>query len=101
MLEEDGWVRRYASKTDRRITFVELSEEGRKKFSELLGPAWSIWSEIWSGLEADEKTTLARILRRLRADLLTRYLGTESLLPYNMARLERKDALGDSLQYPD
>jgi DNA-binding MarR family transcriptional regulator len=96
VLEEDGWIRRADSETDRRVTLVELTFQGRERFSSVLMQAAEVWTEIWFGLDLEEKTALSRILSKLRANLLTRYIGRESLLPY---KLDKMQAQGDGSGY--
>jgi hypothetical protein len=88
VLEEDGWIRRWDSETGRRVTHVEFTVEGRERFSSVLKEAAEVWREIWSGLDLDEKNTLSRILSRLRANLLARYIGRERLLPYKLDKMQ-------------
>ena len=81
-LEEDGWVETKKSETDRRVTFVDLTDEGLQRFNELVPKALDIYEELWSGLTKKERAQLAQILSRLRQSLLTRYIGGERLRPY-------------------
>jgi MarR family transcriptional regulator, 2-MHQ and catechol-resistance regulon repressor len=102
VLEEDGWIRRWDSETDRRVTLVELTVEGREGFSSVLKEAAEVWREIWSGLDVDEKNTLSRILSRLRANLLARYIGRVSLLPYKLDKMQAQaDGRGYSPRTPE
>jgi MarR family transcriptional regulator, 2-MHQ and catechol-resistance regulon repressor len=89
-LETEGWVRRYQSSVDRRVTVVELTDAGRQKCAEVLPQAMAIWSEMWSGLNDGEKATLSHLLAKFRINLLSRYIGHESLLPYKIEDQKRR-----------
>jgi len=90
-LESEGWVRRVEGTEDRRVRFVELTEEGRARFSMVLPKALQIWEEIWSGLSKEEMEMLSHLLAKLRVSLLSRYIGGDDLLSYRLeARRSRK-----------
>ena len=97
-LQGEGWVTRLQSEVDRRVTIVELTEAGREKCATVLPEAMAIWSEMWSGLTNAEKATLSHLLAKFRMNLLNRYIGHESLLPYKIEDQERR--LGESPHTP-
>ena len=93
-LENDGWVKRVEGTEDRRVRFVELTEEGRARFSLILPKALQIWEEVWSGMSHEEMEMLSHLLAKLRVSLLSRYLGSDDLLSYRIeARRRRKKAV--------
>ncbi len=83
-LESEGWLCSVKSDTDRRVTNVELTEVGRKRFAALLPQALVIWEELWSGLSDEEKRALSELLSKLRLSLLTRYLDRPGLASYRL-----------------
>jgi DNA-binding MarR family transcriptional regulator len=89
-LENDGWVRRVPSETDRRVMYVELKEDGHSRFRALLPDAVHIWEEMQAGLNHEEQAMLSHILSRLRMALLSRYIGRD-LVAY---RIERRKKSG-------
>ena len=50
-LEAEGWIRRIQSETDRRVMYVELTEDGAERFRALLPQAIDIWQELHAGPE--------------------------------------------------
>jgi MarR family 2-MHQ and catechol resistance regulon transcriptional repressor len=81
-LDSETWVRTRKGTTDRRVTFAELTEEGELRFAQLLRQALHLWEDVWSELTDDEKSNLVRVLARLRASLLRRYLGESGLAAF-------------------
>ena len=63
---------------------MQLTDAGIEKMRELLPPMIDMWSELWSGLNDMEKRTLSHLLAKMRMNLLSRFIGYESLLPYKM-----------------
>jgi DNA-binding MarR family transcriptional regulator len=47
-LDGEGWLRCEKSVQDRRVTFVELTQEGHDRFAALLPRVLDIWQELWS-----------------------------------------------------
>jgi len=65
-LEKDGLVERIAHPADRRMTYVQLTDEGRK-FCEVLVPAMAeFMTDINDILTAEERTALNELLSKLR-----------------------------------
>jgi DNA-binding MarR family transcriptional regulator len=89
-LEADGWVRRIEGTEDRRVRFVQLTEEGRERFRLLLPRAVDIWEEVWSGLTGEEMEMLSHLLAKLRVSLLSRYLGSDDLVTYKLEARQRR-----------
>ena len=87
-LENDGWVRRVPSESDRRVMYVELTEDGASRFRALLPDAVRIWEEVQTGLNPEEQAMLSHILTKLRMSLLSRYIGRD-LLAYRIERRKR------------
>ena len=65
-LQNDAWVCRVESQTDRRVTYVQLTPEGLSRFRDLLPRALEIWEEVQSGLSGDEQAMLSHLLTKLR-----------------------------------
>jgi DNA-binding MarR family transcriptional regulator len=65
-LERDGWVARRASEADRRVTYVELTLQGRERCDELIPATARFTSQLFAGLTDDEKQELIRVLQKLR-----------------------------------
>jgi MarR family 2-MHQ and catechol resistance regulon transcriptional repressor len=91
-LESDGWVRRVPSESDRRVVYVELTEDGHQRFRELLPRAVRLWEEVQSGLSHEEQAMLSHLLAKLRMSLLTRYIGRD-LLSYRIDRRRKNEPL--------
>jgi MarR family transcriptional regulator, 2-MHQ and catechol-resistance regulon repressor len=91
-LESDGWVRRVPSESDRRVVYVELTEDGHQRFRELLPRAVRLWEEVQSGLSHEEQAMLSHLLAKLRMSLLTRYIGRD-LLSYRIDRRRKSEPL--------
>lgn len=72
VLEAEHWVCRTSRKSDRRITDVALTPEGRKKFGAILPAATKVWADLWSYLDTEEQDLLAHLLSKLRLSLLTK-----------------------------
>ena len=89
-LELEHWVRRIAGKEDRRVRFVELTQEGATRFALLLPRALKIWEEVWSGLDHEEMSLLSHLLAKLRVSLLTRYIQDEDLVMHRIEHRQRR-----------
>ena len=86
ILEAEGWVRTTRSESDRRVTYVTFSDEGRKRFESLLPATVDIWEDLWTGLSPTERSILSYLLAKLRQDLLERYIGEDGLIAYRSSR---------------
>jgi DNA-binding MarR family transcriptional regulator len=65
-LERDGWVERFASESDRRVTYVQLTAEGQERCGRLIPATARFTSQLFSGLTDEEKTALTATLQKLR-----------------------------------
>lgn len=65
-LERDGWVTRVASANDRRVTFAQLTPEGKSKCERLIPEVARFTEEIFSSFSAEERAELNRLLVKLR-----------------------------------
>jgi DNA-binding MarR family transcriptional regulator len=65
-LERDGWVERFASPSDRRVTYVQLTTEGHERCDRLIPAAAQFTSQLFAGLTDEEKTSLIATLQKLR-----------------------------------
>jgi DNA-binding MarR family transcriptional regulator len=65
-LERDGWLTRQASASDRRVTYVELTPEGRERCGRLFPAVARFTSELFSCLDQEEQEDLVSTLLKLR-----------------------------------
>jgi DNA-binding MarR family transcriptional regulator len=65
-LERDGWVERFASPSDRRVTYVQLTPQGQERCEQLIPATARFTSQLFAGLSDEEKTSLIAILQKLR-----------------------------------
>jgi DNA-binding MarR family transcriptional regulator len=66
-LRDEGYVQRVPHQTDRRITLVELTDQGRT-LCETIIPAWTrFMTDIGAAFSEDEKQLLNQLLERLEA----------------------------------
>jgi DNA-binding MarR family transcriptional regulator len=89
-LQNDAWVTRVESETDRRVTYVQLTPEGLARFRAILPRAMEIWQEVQSGLSSEEQAMLSHLLTKLRMTLLSRYMGTGDLLSFRLEKRKSK-----------
>ena len=68
-LEENGLVRRCLDPTDRRVHFVELTEEGRVVLAAAVEIAISIESELCRGLSGEERELLISTLQAVARNI--------------------------------
>lgn len=66
-LEKQGLVQRAPSPDDRRKVQIELTKEGRKRISSAFAEHAERLEEVFSPLSSEEKTTLLRLFKKLRA----------------------------------
>lgn len=92
-LDNEGWLRTVRANSDRRVTFVDLTEVGRERFKKVLPQAVTVWEQLWSALDEDEKHHLNHILAKLRRSLLYRFIGEEGLAAFRNA--DRHGSAGD------
>ena len=67
-LEKDGLVTRSPHETDRRVTWVELTEEGKSVFADLAPAMTAHWGSLGAGFTEDEKRLFSSFLLRLQAN---------------------------------
>jgi DNA-binding MarR family transcriptional regulator len=89
-LQTEAWVCRVESETDRRVTYVQLTEGGLARFKAMLPRAMEIWEEVQSGLSSEEQAMLSHLLTKLRMSLLSRYMGTGDLVSFRLEKRNRK-----------
>ena len=65
-LERDGLVARTPHETDRRVTWVQLTSEGDKIFSELAPAMTAHLGSLGAGFSEDERRLFSSFLQRLR-----------------------------------
>lgn len=63
-LERRGYIRRIASEEDRRVTYAEISDEGRAYMEELFPRHELQLVELLSVLDTEEKVTLTGLLKK-------------------------------------
>ncbi|MBZ0217614.1 MAG: MarR family transcriptional regulator [Fimbriimonadaceae bacterium] len=68
-LEREGLVERQPSPSDRRSHTVRLTAKGRALFDEILPEHNRILKKLLHGLGAENRSSLEKLLRRLRRDL--------------------------------
>ncbi len=66
-LERDGLVRRAPDPDDRRGVLVELTPDGLARLDEAVGSHLALQATMVEGLDADERRSLAALLRKLLA----------------------------------
>lgn len=93
-LEAESWVRRVPSESDRRVMYVELTQEGQSRFREALPNVIRLWEEVQSGLNTDEQEMLSHLLSKLRLSLFSRYIGKD-LVAYRIAAKKRRERNGE------
>ncbi|WP_319824909.1 MarR family winged helix-turn-helix transcriptional regulator [Thalassovita sp.] len=64
-LVEKGYVIRTVSPTDRRARVLHLTDSGRETLARVNQIALTIQDEITRGLDAEERNTLVRLLKRV------------------------------------
>jgi MarR family 2-MHQ and catechol resistance regulon transcriptional repressor len=70
-LAADGLVRRVGDPTDKRRTWVEITDAGQAAFNAALPATSETTRSLWSGLTRDEKRLLIHLLAKLRLTFLT------------------------------
>jgi DNA-binding MarR family transcriptional regulator len=71
-LERDGFVKRKASATDRRVQFIELTDNGESSFAEM-AQAHEQWvTELFTGLDAGEMKSLLTSLDKAKASITSK-----------------------------
>lgn len=64
-LERRGFIRRVASDEDRRVTYAEISEDGKAYMDELFPRHEDQLLSLLSALNSEEKETLTQLLKKL------------------------------------
>lgn len=64
-LEKRGFVRRNASKADRRLIYAEITEEGTAFIQEVFPKHAEVIAEVMSGLSEEERRIAAELLKKL------------------------------------
>ncbi len=64
-LEKRGWIARRACGEDRRVTYIDLTEEGRSVIEPVFQEHAAFLRDLFVGLDAGEQETATRLLRRL------------------------------------
>ncbi len=64
-LERQGWVERSISNEDRRRIDLALTDTGTELVKRFLPLQWAHMQALWQEFDADERTTLEGLLRRL------------------------------------
>ena len=68
-LEREGLVERVVSETDRRVSYAQLTDEGRAKCAILVPAMARFMQETSSGISRDEMRELTALLAKLRTSL--------------------------------
>jgi DNA-binding MarR family transcriptional regulator len=72
-LEEEGWVERIVSPTDRRFTYAQLTPAGAEACGRLVPAIVEFMASTCATLSPDEQAQLIELLHRVRAHLESRY----------------------------
>lgn len=64
-LEKDGLAQRVAGENDRRVVFVKLTSEGRKKFADLAAGHQTEVDQLFANLTAADLDALKDIIKRV------------------------------------
>jgi len=80
-IETKGWVRRLPDPEDRRAVGLELTDRGRDLAKRVVAISEELYREVFGPLTAQERNSVERVLRKLRAHGLT--------LPETDAKLRR------------
>jgi len=64
-LQRDGLVKRVPSPTDRRVTLLELTEEGNRTISELFHVGVEFNDDIMEGISEEEIRVFQRVLEKM------------------------------------
>ncbi|MFC5403470.1 MarR family winged helix-turn-helix transcriptional regulator [Cohnella soli] len=64
-LEQKGYVRRRASKEDRRLIYAETTDEGAKLIEAIFPDHAQVIASATNGLSADEKEVACKLLKKL------------------------------------
>jgi len=70
-LEDDGFLERFATNDDGRVTVVRLTRAGRDVYRRIVDVRHAYMSEVLADWSATERATLARLVDRLVDDLKT------------------------------
>lgn len=65
VMERDGLVERRPDPTDGRATIVSITDEGRRSFAEGMRSQARAVSDVFDGLDADQRVALVEVLDRL------------------------------------
>jgi len=77
-LERDGWVVRQANPLDRRVTYVELTPQGKERCALMLPAVARYTSELLGCLTQDDQRNLIEALAKLRRAAEARLAGESS-----------------------
>ncbi|MEQ9105673.1 MAG: MarR family transcriptional regulator [Rhodothermales bacterium] len=64
-LEKRGWIARRACGEDRRVTYIDLTPEGRSVIEPVFDEHAGFLQDLFTGLNAQEQETATSLLRRL------------------------------------
>ncbi|MDX1701690.1 MAG: MarR family transcriptional regulator [Melioribacteraceae bacterium] len=64
-LEVKGWVTRSDCKEDRRVVYIELTEEGKRLMDTIFPQHQLVIEELFSGLSSEEQEVFIELLKRV------------------------------------
>ncbi|KAB2496261.1 MarR family winged helix-turn-helix transcriptional regulator [Priestia endophytica] len=64
-LEKKGFLKRVACPTDRRVTYAEITDEGKKIIEDIFKPHAERIHELFNPLSQDEKETAIELLKKV------------------------------------
>ena len=71
-LVDSGHIVRMPHATDRRVSYVRLTEAGRTEFAKMAAQHGDWIAQMFSGLNAEEQRTLLRLLGQLKQSVRAR-----------------------------
>jgi len=77
-LVKDGLVTRVTSPVDRRVSYAQLTDKGEELCRHLLPPMTRLMMDVCENFTDEEKRTFSDLLYRYQAEMVTRYLDSET-----------------------
>jgi DNA-binding MarR family transcriptional regulator len=71
-LQRDGLVNRIPSQTDRRVTLIQLTEEGEHLITSLLHVGVEFNEDLMAGITDEEKIVFQRVLKKMTDNTMER-----------------------------
>ena len=68
-LEKKGFIKKYHNKNDKRITYVSITESGRKKLEDVIKSSKKIEFIFAKSLDSSEQQTLRGLLKKILKEI--------------------------------